>query len=268
MIISDESRFAFVHIPKNAGTTIRAQLSPIDDRNGFYAALRADEQGIVYDYSHLTLAQLSRLYPAEFQRLNNYTTFCLVRDPAARFDAAVSEYAKQYLRRDIATFSRAERLALIKDLIEKLNYFGTSELPYWLVWFTPQTAFIEWRGKRVIPHVFPVDNLSGAVALTYEKTGILLDTQERKNQRVDFRNNAIRRAVRIGRHARRFLPKKLYTKIRQPMRAMLLESARNSEDRLVKEIEEKEGFVKEFYLDDYAIWREALLGEARNWTNV
>ena len=30
MIVSDAHRIVFVHIPKNAGTTVRTQLEPID----------------------------------------------------------------------------------------------------------------------------------------------------------------------------------------------------------------------------------------------
>lgn len=254
MIISDQHRFAFVHIPKIAGTTIRAQLAPIDDRNGFYAARRVDAQGNERDYCHLTLAQIGRLYPDELERLKNYTTFCLVRDPAARFDAAVAEYAKQYLRREISTFSPRQRANLLKDIIEKLKYFGISDLPYWLVWFTPQVAFIEQNGERVASHVFPIDDLPRATALIYEKTGIQIDTQDRRNPRLEFRNGIGRRAAITGRSVKHLLPRKWYAEMRRTMRSALLETSYTPLDHSGRDNTSKNDFVREFYARDYAIW--------------
>ncbi|MDR9447500.1 MAG: sulfotransferase family 2 domain-containing protein [Balneolaceae bacterium] len=266
MIISDYHRFAFVHIPKNAGTSIRAQLARIDERNGYYAARREGEQNHIRDYCHLTLAQLDQLYPEELERLQAYTTFCVLRDPVTRFNAAVAEYAKQELRRDISTFSLSERLELINDVIKKLNDFGASELPYWLVWFTPQAAFIEHRGQRFVSHIFPINDLSGAFALIREKTGISLDTHRRKNQSVAFSGNFSRIAARIGRHARCVLGEGMYTSIRHSARAILLLPLADSDKVSPEEMRERDTFVKDFYFDDYSIWREALANARENFT--
>ena len=70
MLISDSHKFAFIHIPKCAGTTVRKSLLKFDTRNNFYwmhntlegFGLQGEKTTIDFDKSHLTLNVLKYYY--------------------------------------------------------------------------------------------------------------------------------------------------------------------------------------------------------------
>lgn len=258
MIISDNYRFAFIHIPKNAGTTIRTQLSGIDDRNGFYAVRRQDEYGKKRDFAHLTLAQLSRQYPDELARLKTYTTFCIVRDPFARFDAAVAEYAKQILHQEIALLSRQKRAELVTKIIEKLEKYGTGDLPHQLVWFTPQADYIQHDDECLVSRIFLMNGLFDAFDLIHEKTGIRITEQARKNPRLEFRTGLVRRMANVGTHAKLLLPTKWYTAIRHTMRSALISQCSSRDEQIFSGNTGRDEFIRKFYARDFKILEATL----------
>jgi hypothetical protein len=129
MLISDSRQFVFVHLQKNAGTSMVAVLQPhaiAGPRSTWYSLLRA--LGLPRDYrrykfrEHAPLREAQARMPAE--RFASYFKFGFVRNP---WDRLVSDYAGLLQNPSHRRHRRARRLA---DF----------------------AAFIEWeaqRGKRV-----------------------------------------------------------------------------------------------------------------------
>ena len=88
MIIDDEHRVAFVHIPKCGGTSVRNQLAAIDSCKGEFYGRRPHERLGLLDYCHIPLQTLAREFPTAYEKVGAYQSFAIVREPHARFASA------------------------------------------------------------------------------------------------------------------------------------------------------------------------------------
>jgi hypothetical protein len=104
MIISDSRKFVFVHIPKNAGTSIRAALE------GF-----ADGQSAASpDTTHETLSALIARHP----ELKTYFKFAFVRNPWERL-VSFFFHSKQRLSRTFPQFQAMEGVETMLRLLDR-----------------------------------------------------------------------------------------------------------------------------------------------------
>ncbi len=80
MIISDKHQFAFVHIPKCAGTSLRSILQHFDDRGSKFTG-RVDHHTELgeLDYVHIPLFALREHFRPEFEAVQQYWSFAVVR---------------------------------------------------------------------------------------------------------------------------------------------------------------------------------------------
>src|SRR5262245_58601356 len=104
MIISASRRFVFVHVPKSAGTSIRAALAPFGD--GGSAASP--------DTTHETLAALLARHP----ELVTHFKFAFVRNPWERLVSFFC-YARQRLAPTFPQFQRMDGLEAMLRLIDR-----------------------------------------------------------------------------------------------------------------------------------------------------
>ena len=90
MIISDTQKFIFLHIPKCGGTTVRNSLKKFDTRNDYYwmhvymNGATEKSPKLQIDKAHMSLPIFKRLYPKDFELLNEYTVFAFSRNPIKR----------------------------------------------------------------------------------------------------------------------------------------------------------------------------------------
>lgn len=92
MIVYDEKKLIFLHVPKAAGTSIRS-LFPDNDR---YWGIETKPDGHIIDLAHMTLEELRQYYPAEFAKLATYRSFAAIREPHERFISALFEYMRNF----------------------------------------------------------------------------------------------------------------------------------------------------------------------------
>src|SRR5262249_37708599 len=96
MIISDNHRFVFVHVPKCAGTSVRRALREIDTSGGqFWRIGEHPEMGAVH-FAHLTLVDLAQYYPEAFAKIRDYRSMAILRDPRDRFFSAVYQRLREF----------------------------------------------------------------------------------------------------------------------------------------------------------------------------
>ena len=115
MIVSDTYEFAFVHIPKCAGTTVRAVLERYDETPGPQAlGLEPhpthenifDLPGVGYvDFHHLPLQALALAMPEQLDKLRRYDAVTIVREPHDRLVSAFAEHMKRYRKTPLQNLS-------------------------------------------------------------------------------------------------------------------------------------------------------------------
>lgn len=89
MIISDTYRFAFIHIPKCAGTTVRQYFDKYDQK-AIESGLKSHPEFGVFDYNHIPLHVLHYFFLTEYEKVRAYYSFAILRDPFARFPSSVN----------------------------------------------------------------------------------------------------------------------------------------------------------------------------------
>jgi hypothetical protein len=104
MIISDSHKFVFIHIPKNAGTSIQSALEPFAD--GQSVASR--------ETTHETLSALLARQPA----LRAHFKFAFVRNPWERL-VSFFFYARGRLRPTFPQFQEMEGLETMLRMIDR-----------------------------------------------------------------------------------------------------------------------------------------------------
>jgi hypothetical protein len=106
-IICDARRFAFIHIPKTAGTTISRQLkSALPHDPAFAEGWTAHpELGNFYN-DHRTLRQISLTAPDTLEKIRDFDAVAVCREPLSRFQSAIGQYLRNTPGRRLPTFHR------------------------------------------------------------------------------------------------------------------------------------------------------------------
>jgi hypothetical protein len=153
MIISDSRNFVFVHIPKNAGTGIRAALEAFAD--GQSAASR--------DTTHETLPALIARHPG----LKTHFKFAFVRNPWERL-VSFFFHSKQKLSRTFPQFQAVEDVETMLRLLDR-NATWICDMHG----ARPQCDYICGEdGQRLTDFVGRYENLAADFAAVCRRVGI------------------------------------------------------------------------------------------------
>jgi hypothetical protein len=251
MIISDDHRLAFVHIPKCAGVSVKQPLRQIDSTAGFYSRI-ADhpELGRIH-YAHIVLRDLARYFPEDFRKVADYRTFAVVRDPVPRFLSALSQRMREF--KQIAQSQiTAERIELEAEAVIRLLEREPDRLGLELVHFNRQIDYVDLDGRRYIDDLFAIEKIGALTRYVAERTGIDV-TEERKNRSTELRFARLRPIVRA---LRRPYAAAIPYRWRAAMRARLVAAG------VYRDVDKQallprggriEGFVRAYYAADFEL---------------
>lgn len=200
MILSDEHRFIFIHIPKTGGSHIRESARHLDDFKHHWprhADLFAAERLMV---CHATPAELCAKLPELAPRFRDYESVAILRDPVQRFVSALFQQLREFqgLRQaeigaDVLN-REAERV-----IAEILRCNG--EWHRGVIHMRPQVDFITgpegWRASRL----FRFEDLAAAHAWIGARLGIQIDDHAEAavhNAAIGVRWDLLRPVVRHG----------------------------------------------------------------------
>jgi Sulfotransferase family len=186
VIISDEHKFAFVHIPKCAGTSLRKALKPIDETIGHFDHIAEHPDMGMVNYGHLTLADLSAFFPAQFEKVATYRSVAIVRDPVERFYSALFQRLREFKGYDQSAITPKVIAKEADTLIAYLTSART-RLDLEFVHFNRQSDYIFLNGARIVDRVFALDRLSDAADYIADCTGIRLTDNAPENQTLALR---------------------------------------------------------------------------------
>lgn len=209
MIILNQKKFAFLHIPKCGGSTLQKWLRlRFTTSANFYGKTEHPEIGTVYR-EHLTLRQLKQHYPDALADLRANDTYAIIRDPLSRFESALGQYVNEMRGGNITLMAPEDITALAQDILDQLRQLNGG-FRFELTHFQPQAAFIELEGERIVTHLRDLTAMDATIAELSAQLDVAPPEVTRQNERKEFRFRPIAPLLRgLDRIARAILPAKL-----------------------------------------------------------
>lgn len=259
MIISDKYQFAFMHIPKCAGSTVRHALAPFDEAAERYHNKAVAEHPVLkrLDHHHIPLAVLKEHFSDDFERLENYSSFALVRDPFTRFPSSLHERFTQRNRKSLGEFDIKEVAKEVDVVLDKLSRHPKDSpiIDPELIHFSRQKDFIFFGGQQVVKTVRTLGDVKDMLGEISQIVGRPILTDAWQNNRY-YHTYPIARAMQsaITRPIERALPRKVWKPVFNSMKSVLLATGliRPGGNPLpeLPNADEIEAFISEFYADD------------------
>tara|TARA_B110000971_G_scaffold160311_1_gene163836 strand:- start:7759 stop:8529 length:771 start_codon:yes stop_codon:yes gene_type:complete len=161
MILLNEKKVAFIHIPKNGGTSIRAYLNTVDEvvynesEDTFFVL--GDEK---FDKNHITLDMLHENFKTSFDLIKQYNSFCILRNPRERFYSSINQYFRLNKDKMIDECSKQELNEEISNIIARLKQLRGKNFPYDIVHFQPQVDYVMLKEKIIIKNLFALEKVA------------------------------------------------------------------------------------------------------------
>jgi len=266
MIINDKHRFVFVHIPKCAGTTVRGPLTRF---NGWQLAgppwLKTHSELGRLDYTHIPLFVLREHFTIEFEAIQDYQSFAVVRDPFTRFASSVSQRLKMYSDTPIQKRSQYEIRSVIDECIDYLSHQPRDLhlLPPEYIHFQKQVDYIELDGTRTLKKLYTMNDIRELLTDVGRLVGqnLVKPSPEKggetsMNRSVVFRNDFLRRVIETIRPT----TKNLVNMLPESSKKRIRDRVYVARDQRMKDTfaaNHVRTFVSEYYADDIAIYLEA-----------
>jgi hypothetical protein len=252
MILSPGHGFAFIHIPKCAGSNIREQLERFDETKGEFWGVKLHPELGRIDYAHLPLDVLRAHFPETFEILRGVETFAVTRDPLPRFRSSFAEHVKIYRKTRLADLSEDEIGRLLDETMQALERLGDGPPPAEYSHFTPQWRYAELDGQRFVDRLVPLERIGDLFAALSDKTGVRFSATARANRGdLSFRLPAIERSVRRGyTRLKGALPYRVHDALRRAGQRILTRQERPSHVDAFFRADEVTAFVARYYARD------------------
>lgn len=256
MIISPRHKFVFVHIPKCAGTSVRTQLVKCDPDHismgevGTHAALGQ------IDFGHVPLSLLRQHFPQEYNYLESFTSYAVVRDPLERFGSSLRQMLWRYDQRPMTLIPTKElrelTLRTLSDIARELDNPSSK-----FIFFARQRDFIYDGERRMVDYLIPMALVPDFIAHIGRLTNTPMEAGTRSNQNVELRFKKIGGlAFRVNDMLRRTLPLDLHAQIKDNALRLLSTKKNAAEASGILEMDEVRAFVRDHYAEDARIFRE------------
>lgn len=264
MILSHKHHFAFIHIPKCAGTTVRSFLQPFDDTDGAFTNRIAyhSELGKI-DYVHIPLFILAHDFPNEFACLQKYWSFAVVRDPFTRFASSVSQRLRMHTNVPIQNRPLKQIRDAVDESIATLSSvsFKNVLLPPEYIHFQKQVDFI-YHDRQCIPdNLYTVQNVDSLFAdlnrhVEYDfVTRAAAANMPPANRTKVFRNDLTRRTIQAVRPVTDVVGSALPERTKQRIRDKIYVQRTSQMDDIFG-ADYVRAFIREYYRDDIALYKQ------------
>lgn len=256
MIISDNHRFAFVHIPKCAGVSVKRPLRAIDTTQGYFSRIGEHaEMGRIH-LAHITLRDLAQHFPDETAKLHDYRAFAVVRDPSERFLSALFQRLREFRHFNQSEITRGR---IEQEAAEVIRYLESApeRLDLEHVHFNRQSDYVFHGGKRVVDDIFPIERMADIIAYVADRTGIAVE-EERRNRSTEVRFAAVRPLVRLLRRPYAALvPYALRNRVRTRLVGAGIYGDVDTR-KMIRAGGYIDGFVRSYYAEDFELHAASL----------
>lgn len=263
MIISDMHQFAFVHIPKCAGTTVRNMLLDYDDLKGAHTG-RVDRHPVLgrLDYVHIPLFTLREHFPDLFAKVTAYQSFTIVRDPYSRFTSALFQRVDRNCPTPARMMTQDELEHEARKVMDFLwdNGGPNVVLPPEYIHFQRQSDFIFLDGEKIVDAIYATHQIDLLQTALEKKIGQTLHVPQndtiKNNKSQVFKNDTLRVLFRylspLQKRLVPLLPASLKTTVKK-----LIFKERKSGGVDLAQLDDVRAFVEEYYAEDLQIFTEA-----------
>ena len=265
MIINDDFRFAFIHIPKCAGTSVRRPLEKFDSLHGLFSD-RVDNCPALgqLDYVHIPLFTLREHFPREFKAVQEYWSFAVMRDPFSRFASSVSQRLKMYSDQPIQKRSFDEIRRVIDESIDFLGGQPAKGrlLPPEYIHFQKQVDYIQLNGVCIVDKIYLLDEVEILLADLGRIVGQDLLARPARgaqathaNRTVVFRSDLLRRVIEAARPVTNQLSKVLPDSTKQRIRQRVYVPRDQGMEEMF-EAEDVRAFITDYYARDLELYQQ------------
>lgn len=256
MIISPRHKFVFVHIPKCAGTSVRTQIVKCDPDHIAMAEVGTHPVLGRIDFGHVPLRTLRQHFPEEYDYLERFTSYAVVRDPLERFGSSLRQMLWRYDQRPMTLIPASElrelTLKTLGDLAAELDHPSSK-----FIFFSRQRDFIYDEDRRMVDHLIPMSLVPDFIGHLGRITGTNLETGTRSNQNVELRFKRIGGlAYRVNDMLRRNLPLDVHARIKNGALRLLSAKKSAAEASGILDMDEVRAFVETHYAEDARIHRD------------
>ncbi|RDC74444.1 hypothetical protein DLJ49_03920 [Rhodovulum sp. 12E13] len=253
MLICDPHRFAFVHIPKCAGTTVRARIRRFDSCDGFFERPKEHPGLGRVDFAHIPLRMLARAFPEVLQKLRDYNSFAVIRDPLDRFGSSLRQTLHFYEHVYPTEMSRTELHDAVRRMIDRLE-----GAPDWarhdLAFFQRQVDFVDLDGERIVDRLFPMTRVGQMLEDIGHLAGVPLEGEEKRNRDLSFRSRAlVRPAYAINAFLWRHAPAGLHASLKRFALPLITHRDSATKRLGITDLAEVHDFVNRYYSEDAAL---------------
>ncbi len=262
MIISDEYKFVFVHIPKCAGSSVKAANQNIDNRFAYPPIEDHETLGTLHT-THLPLWCLREYFPDAFKSLLEYRSFAVTRDPMERFGSAVMQRCREFLKFANADITPDVLVSTARDVIDHWTT-NPKSVDHQFVHFTPQSQYIRLDGETIVDHVDLPGQFTRLNKFLAANGLNEISEASRKNASVEPRNSALRAILNPLRPIyRAILPADLKTKLWLKLIDKGVYGPIEDGYAPLRDDKFIFGFINDFYAEDFEIYQKALDNEPR-----
>ena len=269
-LICDRNRFAYVHIPKSAGTSLSVALRPYLDPDERFLGARPDPETGERAYlshpvlgrvngPHVPLAMMRDHFPDAFAKLAAYPAYALAREPGPRFASAVAQHVREFRGGEIHALAPEEVEAVVEECMAALRQDPVNPgLTY--MHLLRQADFVWLDGERITDFVYPMEALGEMTRDISGRFGFPLELRRRSNTTaapLTGRMAALQKG--LARVSKTLLPARLHKRMRERTRRLERQRA-SSMTAAVFATGRVRAFVADFYAPD-----AELHAKAREW---
>lgn len=263
MIIDDKHKFAFIHIPKCAGTSVKSKLEAFDTTEGEFRPHIEDLEGVGrFDFTHLPLSFLRNHYSEYYEKIVFYQSFVVIRDPYKRFSSSLYQRLAMYGEKPVKDMTKDEFKIVLDEHIDFLLKNRNVEcLPYDYIHSQKQSTYVFDRGERLIKHLYT----TGKINQLLEDIGGIVNASFAFSERVPHSNQAVfYKSPFFSYFARILLP--LYSESVQRLLPTVFKNwiksfFYQSKDEKIKDLFEADyvrAFINDYYEEDIRLYNSVV----------
>ncbi len=207
--------------------------------------------------THLPLSALRRCFATEYEKIKDYDSFAVVRNPFQRFPSSVFQRLKMYSEVPLHSITRPQFKRAVDQLIEQLvKCQSDAILRYDLIHFQRQSTYVIDNGEQLPRALFSFDSMSDIL----EYIGRLVRHPAQASAASHENRSQLFKSGFVGKLATRILP--LYTRtvkqrlpvgVRNWLNDLLLID-QNKKYREIFESQYVRQFICEYYRDDIELF--------------
>lgn len=260
-VIRPQDNFVFVHIPKCAGSSVRAGLRrALPDRGPDELWLDHEPLDVLPELgrvmpAHKPLPLLRDHYPDELAAYRSATCFAVLRNPTSRFKSAVQQHIDEFHNATLADLSATQLTQIIQNIITNVStrpIFAGLEYMH----FTRQIDYVDLDGERIVSALYPIESLEKMALDMTQHLGRDVDFNQTTNVSSAKDSQTTRVVRRVGRAVRFMVPEIFYTKLKHSARARLNRKP-HPETLAVFQQPLVCDFVERFYAEDHLLYKTA-----------